>query len=356
VNNGVVATLESPAVSYQGGALEHLNSPTTIDKVAYSGYKTGFSNQSQGFGGLFNVAGTGLIDLSFSFGNEYIVSADQGQTFTESEKSADTTMNIDGVWISKDASGKWHLVDHVGNVWVSPTAPGTTATWTRTWQPGGDDPVPKDPQTGKVPAADCQDAIGTGYYVEAQQLFWASSDGAKMLYGYGFGDYPAGVCRSTDGGNNFLPVAFPNPPAPSAMKSPYVILFTSDTHGIAAYANELDDAGSSYVYITDDAGATWTAGALPASLASTKYALGSGFASRDGKALFLGGRTGSPSVAAVLLKSTDGGKTWKDISGNLNAAANGSFYEVHAGFALDANNVWVGGDKGGLFYSKSAGE
>src|SRR5436305_8123018 len=73
------------------------------------------------------------------------------------------------------------------------------------------------------------------------KVFFASADGKTMLYGYGDADgIPAGVCRSTDGGKSFFPVAFPKPPAESELDPPYAIVMTPDgSKGFAAYSNDL---------------------------------------------------------------------------------------------------------------------
>jgi hypothetical protein len=285
---------------------------------------------------------------SSTFGSQVNVSTDDGKTFKTNTSSSMGVPNAGPIWMSKDSASTWHLVDDIGNVWSSSTGPVAATTWTRTWQPEGSPPVPNP-----LPAADCQKSWHQGYFaLDAQQVFWASPDGTTMLYNDA--EEFAGVCRSADGGKNFLPVQFPSPPNGST-GTPYVVLFTSATHGIAAYANDLLAANTAYAYFTDDAGATWSAAPLPSTL-TTSFALTNGFVAPDGQHVWLGGFTSDSPPQMVLLKSADGGKTWQDISAAITAANAGQMYKLHSGFALDANNIWLGGDNGGLAYSPTGGE
>jgi hypothetical protein len=331
-----------------GGAIEHLASATKVDKIALSG-NAAFGGQDGDFFTFFSTP-LGLIAAS-NFGDSIVVSNDDGATFKIGPASTSGTPNAQQVWLSKDSKGAWHELDDIGNVWLSSSDPGPSSTWTRTWNP---EAVPPDPNP--VPAEDCQQTFFSGYFAkDPQRVFWASSDGQTMVYPRGYGDNPAGVCRSTDGGHNFLPVDLPNPPADSALSAPYVILFTSDTHGIAARSNDLDSLGA-YIYTTDDGGATWTAATLPSILttADQNVAITSGFAAPDGQHVWLVGFQGS-NTKALLLKSSDGGKTWKDLSAKLGMMSD-TYQKLHTGFALDANNIWVGGDLGQLYYSPTGGE
>jgi hypothetical protein len=63
----------------------------------------------------------------------------------------------------------------------------------------------------------------------------------------------------------------------------------------------------------------------------------------------------SSNTFPLVLKSSDAGSTWKDITAAL-ASLPDSGAKLHTGFALDANNIWVGGERGTLFYSPSGGE
>ena len=347
LTHGVAGTYSTSAGV--AGSLQSLSGPTTISKIAYTGYNSGFSGQSADFIALFPTP-TGLVAAG-TFGNQFIFSTDKGLSFTEKERGDSNSGNIPAIWVSADTAGGWHWIDDVGNVWLTSMTPGPTASWNVTYQTGGSNPVPSP-----LPAGDCTDVFHQGYFAfDAQQVAYVSPDGQTMFYGKGYGSENAGVCRSTDGGHNFLPVDFPNPPAAAAQDVPYVIVFTDPMHGFAAHANDLTDGA--YVYTTADGGKTWTAGTLPATInavgASTYFS--GGFGAPDGQHLWIVGGNLKGDAVAVLLKSKDGGKTWSDISGTLgaNPAAHAKF---HTGFALDANHIWVGGEHGGFLASSTGGE
>jgi hypothetical protein len=346
--HGAITLLGADATFSLGGAIEHLSGPTTIDKIALPGYGNGFNMQNASMLGFF-VTPIGLLAAN-DFGDQIFQSTDNGSTFTTLKTSLSGTPNAPQVFMGKDSAGVWHEMDDIGNVWFSATAPSATATWTRTWQP---EATPPDPDP--VPPQDCQMSFHQGYFnADAQQIFTMSADGKTMMYTTS--DPAPGVCRSTDGGKNFLPVAFPNVPAAASMQEPYVLLMTTATHGIAAASNDLlDDA---YAYTTDDGGATWKAATLPTTvtMAGVQAAIVSGFAAPDGQHVWLVGFSfQSSNTFPVVLKSSDAGSTWKDISASL-ATLPASATKLHTGFALDANNIWVGGEHGALFYSPSGGE
>ena len=77
--------------------------------------------------------------------------------------------------------------------------------------------------------------------------------------------------------------------------------------------------------------------------------------SPDGQHVWLVGSTIKSDARALLLKSSDGGKTWKDVSSKL-APLPAAAAKFHTGFALDANNIWIGGEHGGLLHSNNGGE
>ena|SRR5688572_5420237 len=62
-------------------------------------------------------------------------------------------------------------------------------------------------------------------------------------------------------------------------------------------------------------------------------------------------------ASPLLLKTTDSGATWFEPTGIdelIEAADDAPNFPsgfLYTGFALDANNVWVGGDNGTVFYS-----
>lgn len=348
LTHGVVATYAGDGAN--AGSLQSLSSPTKVAKVALTGVANGFDAQDESFIGLFPTT-AGLVAAS-NFGDQFILSTDNGSSFKIGSKGDSNSGNINAIWVSKDTSNNWHWIDDVGNVWLTSDSPSPTASWSVTYQTGGSTPVP-DP----LPAADCPDVFHQGYFAwDSQQVAWVSPDGKSMAYGKGYGTLAAGICLSSDGGNNFLPVDFPSPPAASAQGTPYVIVFSDATHGMAARSNDLED-GSAYIYTTADGGKTWAPSIVPASVnkAGAHAYFSGGFYSPDGKNAWIVGGTIVSDAKALLIKSSDGGKTWTDVSKSLSplAAAQAKF---HTGFALDAKNIWIGGARGGLLYSNNGGE
>ena len=357
LTHGVVA-LHAGAVGDTGGAIEHLNSPATVDAIAYEGAGNCGAHQDCSFL-QFNQTPLGLVAyITFPGADYFVFSSDKGATWAPVLASLTHTPNGSQVFIGADASGIWHAMDSVGNVWstMTPAMPSSVTKWTKTWQTDTTTWGGQDPNANPVPTTDCQDSFHQTYYaVDAQQAFWMSPDGKTMLYP---NVNRPGICRSTDGGFEFQPIDF----ATNQMlaKEPYAIFFTTATHGVAASSNDvLDNTG--YVYVTDDAGATWKPGTLPASVnvAGSQTAIVGAFASPDGSAIWLVGFSGSSAVLPLLLKSTDGGNTFKDISAALDqavVASNVHLSKLHAGFALDRDHIWVGGNNGGLFYSPTGAE
>ena len=347
LGHGVVATF--PGAGWPAGSLQSLSGPRRVERVAYTGIGTGSMGQDQSFFSLFPTS-TGLVAASY-YGDQVIRSIDGGASFTA--VAAGTGIDSSGaIWYSKDSSGTWHKVNRLGHVRAASMDPGPTTPWTITWQPSGLPPVP-----AALPAGACPNTFAQGsYFFDAQQAFWASPDGSTMMYGQGYGSDPAGVCRSTDGGKTFYPVAFPSPPAGSATSVPYVLAFADATHGMAARAHDLV-AGAAYIYTTSDAGATWTASAVPGAVNAPgeKAYFSGGFYAPDGQHVWIVGGTIKAQALALLLKSSDGGKTWIDVSAKL-AGLPGAAARFHTGFALDADNIWIGGEHGGLLYSNTGGE
>jgi hypothetical protein len=340
-SHGVVGLRQGNLASH-GGAIERLGSPTKVEEVVVHGAENGSSMQDTNFVSFFPTS-IGLV-AGNDFGGEFVLSTDKGATFSHTQTGAAGTPGGITAWISKDTGGNWHYVDADGHTYVASQDPGPATVWTQTWG-GGVNP----------PAGDCPDPYQGGFYLfDPQQSFFVSPDGQTMMYPRGTNGVPAGVCRSTDGGKTFLPVAFPNPPAAAAELRPRVIAFSDGTHGIAA--SLLDQASGGYVYVTSDGGATWTAGKLPDEITSSPdfpY-VATGMFAPGGQTGYLAGTFGGTN-GPVLLKTTDGGKTWSNLSAALDAVP-ASHVAIHTVFALDDKNVWIGGDQGALLYSASGGQ
>jgi hypothetical protein len=351
LEHGVVSLHGDGATTTSGGALQSLDAPDHVAATVVDGAGAGPGGAAESWVGLRDTP-EGLVALGTA-GGVLQVSADRGRTFTARPTSATGVPDAGPVWVSADPAGTWHQMDRIGTVWSSPTPPGGEAAWTRTWQPEASPPEPNP-----LPAGACTHSFRQGYFAtDPQQAFWASDDGATMVYGAGYGAAPAGVCRSTDGGRTFFPVAFPDPPAPGD-QSPYVLVFADDLHGIAARADDGLDGGG-YVYTTADGGATWAAGTLPVTVdeAGSRAAITAGFcAPAQVDRCWLVGFAGAD-AHGLLLRTDDGGATWTDLSRGLLPFMETYFVEkLHTGFALDEDHIWLGGARGLLLHSDTGGQ
>jgi photosystem II stability/assembly factor-like uncharacterized protein len=348
LTTGAVTLYSDNQTFGMGGAVEHLSGPTTVDKIAVVGLGNGFNGQNAAFVQLFNTS-FGLIAAQASpFGDYTFYSTDGGNTFNKI--ATGNGPNASQFWMSKDSAGVFHYIDSIGNVWRANGDPSPTTTWTRTWQPEAVPPIPEP-----LPTGSCTASFHQGYYAwDAQQSLWVSKDGTTMLYGKGYGDDAAGVCRSTDGGYSFFPVDFPTPPAGAEMNHPYVIAMANDDQkGVAARSSEYSPE-MAYVYTTQNGGETWTASTLPSTVnvAGSYATIAAGFWAPDNQHVWLVGFIGN-STHGLVLKSSDAGATWTDLSDQMVGLAD---TKLHTGFALDAENIWLGGEDGTLLYSPSGGD
>jgi hypothetical protein len=343
-----------------GNDIEHFDGPTHIDVVALDGAGMLPGPADDTYDG-FIVNSLGLIARG-STSESLIVSTDMGKSFTYSKMYGSVTVpSGSGIplkfpywWLGKDSSNVWHIADTAGGLWSSPTPPGPTADFTLTWHPEGTITVPST-----VPPADCQAYGGTGYYAtQLGQNFAVTPDGNTMVYG-------GGICRSTDGGKNFVDDSTHIMPSSfTSMNTPWLFMFTSPTVGIAAYGSDGSLPQTAYVLYTTDGGANWTVGTLPPSASNTIALIGA-FASPTGTMFMVGAGdglfkgTGGDSLGLLLYKSTDGGQTWTDLSANLAQWAmslDSSALRLSTGFALDDQHLWIGGDSGFIAYTSTGGQ
>jgi hypothetical protein len=201
----------------------------------------------------------------------------------------------------------------------------------------------------------CDSDPGLNVQPKVGDVMHASNDLSLIIYtaaavnSSSTDDLP-GVCISTDGGATFNNVPFPglgDTPGPRALHC------TDDDHCWAVGGWQFSDE-SNYVYYTTNAsagtGSTWTAGTLPATLTvgSTQMSDVDFFDNQVG--YIVGHNDNEP----LVMKTTDGGATWTDLSGPLLNLAETT--KLHSVFALDANNVMVGGEKGTLLSNQNGGQ
>ena len=154
-----------------------------------------------------------------------------------------------------------------------------------------------------------------------------------------------GVCLSTDGGKLFY-------------RSELAGLDDEDTNnenlnGVTCISSNTCFAFSgsyyrrsgtrSFIYYTTDAQkgvkSTWTSAKLPTM--PDQSVINNIFFAPDGKNGWAVGAIANASP--LLLNTTDGGLNWKNTSSSIRALAPNAL--LLSGYAFDANNVWLGGDK-----------
>jgi hypothetical protein len=354
----------SGVVSFDTGLIDHFDAADHVDAVALDGFDMLPGPDSDAYFGV-TQSSLGVVAFGESSAN-LIVSSDDGKTFSYGKMfgstasgGTDIPLNEAAYWLGSDGSGAWHIAEQDGGLWVSPTAPGSAATFTLTWHPDGAVTVP-----ATIPDGDCAGYTGNSYYASRPgPVFAASANGSNLVYGgNNEGAGPPQICHSSDGGRSFQDVTGNVSPASfSSENYPWLYLYTSNTNAIGAFGSELSGASTTYVLYSTDGGTHWTQGALPASAANMTTLVGA-FATPSGSSLFLVGDgyglyPGAGDVAPVLLlyKSSDGGQTWTDLSAKL-ANLPDEPLRLSNGFALDDDHVWVGGEGGFVAYSSTGGE
>lgn len=252
------------------------------------------------------------------------------------------------------------FVNNNGYVYSATSAPSASTQWTRIWSPTAIPAVPADFEAQYT--ADktlCDWDISTTAQPYPSQAFYASKDLGVMLHpAYGlnqnswrekngkeatFGANKAGVCISTDKGRHFYFKEIPEPDTNLSSPGPFGVTCLDNDTCFAFNGTQFQ--ANSYVYYSTNAtqgkNSTWTKATLPAAFTgSTDITISALFFAPD---KVHGWAVGNNSRDAMLLRTTDSGHTWTDISGQVAALADS---DLIGGFALDANKIWVTGRYG----------
>jgi photosystem II stability/assembly factor-like uncharacterized protein len=169
---------------------------------------------------------------------------------------------------------------------------------------------------------------------------------ADAMHGWAVGGSPGGRTdpghtnlRTTDGGTTWI-----SPTTDPAADTLNRVFFSDKTHGLAVgesgESNELPAA----ILRTSDGGDTWAqaTGTVP------HVALEAVYMFPDNLTAFAAGgelTDDGGNCVATLLKSTDGGATWSDLSANLPAVSLTNKYCVDAMWWVSTTEGWLGGNR-----------
>jgi hypothetical protein len=347
IDDGWVVTTGSQQSFQDGGAIFKAKQKQ-ITKVLFSGQDGGGCVLGTlNFYGVDPTPNGGVV--AFSEACNHIASHDNGQTFTLEALQSNDAHGIESTLALRELTNGSVLVGETGYVDTTPGLPGPNALWTTTWAPEANPPTPNP-----VPTAQCQ-GRPQGWLPATRSPVYVSPDGKFMAY-TASPDHDAQVCVSTDGGKSFFPHVLPLTNSDVADFQPLGVMFANATTGIVHWGQSAYP-GEAYIYRTTDSGQTWNKVALPSDIAGKGIELTNAFFAPDGMHGWIVGYDYDASVP-LLISTSDAGATWKHNSGDLVAkvATTIGTGKLYAGFALDANHIWVGGDYGLLLASDTAGE
>jgi hypothetical protein len=359
-----------PPTSMGGpGAIFAMTGPNKQGALLFDGQNntaTMSTNRPLNFNGLVvSSYGSPAGLIAITERDALVQSTDNGATFKLSQTGIMATSQDDiSLWLSQTTTGSWVSVDQDSLLLETIATAATTAPSKTLNNPTWTAQYPKQP----APTGDCFSGnwFLMGGAPPGNPNFYASPDGKTMMFATqglapSMGTIVPGVCRSINGGVDFKLVSFPNLP-PDEMAStplgPTALVFKDALHGIAAAGNAFGTEGDHvpYVYTTTDGGATWVAATTlpgpPAFGNKNGFTIVNAFYSQtDALHVWILG-TYAPNATTlpttVLWRSTDGGKTFTDVSASIASwiAAQPSKTIVDGwatGFALDDNNIWIGG-------------
>ncbi|MBK7862600.1 MAG: hypothetical protein IPJ65_29125 [Archangiaceae bacterium] len=278
-------------------------------------------------------------------------------TFVNMGRADGDTLPLNSIdQLQGTASNEWRLINHRGFVYSATAAPSMTTVWTKIWSPLASPSVPADfaAQYAADPTLCRMDVSGGGVPSPSNPAYVAPDLSVIVTLSGGLnqdGDAAPGVCISTDQGLHFYNRPFLGVPTDVSSPGPIGVYCTDKDH-CWAFNGLPFQKGTAYIYGSTNASAgktsTWSAATVPTGFATAEDVELTGmFFAPDGTH---GWVVGNKSRKPLMLRTTDSGKTWTDVSGSVSAAQS----DLYGGFALDADHVWVVGRYGALLATSTA--
>ena len=359
--------------SDRGGGLYALGANAWGELLVDGDYEDGPLSALSGTLGDFGFLGfvptrTGLVARVTTSGAIVAATGDiTAKSSWTAVKTGDIAAGNATLTLQSSADNDYVFVNNNGYVYAATQAPSASTAWTKLWAPTSVPPTPSDFVAQYT--ADktlCDWDISTTAQPYPSQSFYASTDLGVMIHpAYGlnqnswrelnnkegeFGAIKPGVCISTDKGRHFYFKEFPET---LSVSSPGPFGVTCLDNNTCFAFNGTQSQANSYLYFTTNAAmgkaSTWTKATLPAGFAlSTDITISAVFFAPDKTH---GWAVGNNSRKPLLLRTTDAGHTWVDVSGQVMSLANSDLVN---GFALDKDRIWVVGRYGYVGTTDSA--
>ncbi|MEO7734724.1 MAG: hypothetical protein ABIY55_27460 [Kofleriaceae bacterium] len=261
--------------------------------------------------------------------------------------------------LQQSTDGHSLFINYLGTVYGASSAPSPSTIWTELWSPASSSPIPDGfaDRLAADPTLCDSEVSGAVYPIMTQNVVISPDLKLAISPAGGFnqrGSADAGVCISTDGGTTFYQVPFSGVRHDTDANGPTAVTCL-DSNRCFAFNGVQYQEGSSWVYYTNNAlmgkASTWTRATVPASWSSTT--------SQHPNAIFFapdgihGWMAGDSDNHAMLLRTTDGGHSWTDVSGPIAALTEN---QLISGFALDNDHIWVTGERGTLLFTDTASQ
>lgn len=261
--------------------------------------------------------------------------------------SADTELGLNSQYAFAENGGRWLLLSQ-GRILEAFAPPAAATPWTNIWSPQATPSIPADiDDQREADPTICNTDPHVAVLPTLSQPSYVARDLSLVIAPAGSvnqeGDDAAGVCISTNGGALFRHVAFPDV---EQGHGPLGVTCIAD-HCIAYGGLEFADT-SLFVFVTDNASSgaesDWRRATIPGHLIAGDARLRHAAFAPDGQHGFIVGAAsaGEP----LLLATTDGGETWTDETDAIRTLA--PDVRLHAVYALDADHVWIGGERSTL--------